>query len=83
MDLIDFCCPLQEKSRQIINKQPIKKVLKKEYKNIWCNMHIFTELKKKKAFLWSNISINRYLKFLSFEVLGIHSALYRHTEVLQ
>lgn len=46
-------------------------------------MHIFTELKKKKAFLWISISINSYLKFLSFEVLSIHSALYRHTEVLQ
>lgn len=51
MDLIDFCCPLQEKSRQIVNKQPIKKVLKKKYKNIWCNMHIFTELKKKSLFV--------------------------------
>lgn len=45
-------------------------------------MHIFTELKKKSLFVIS-ISINSYLKFLSFEVLSIHSALYRHTEVLQ
>lgn len=50
MDLIDFCCPLQEKSRQIINKQPIKKVLKKIQKYLVQYAHIYW-IKKKSLFV--------------------------------